>query len=300
MSESAGAASRPTLSSPEGLAVREAARRGEPDRYLAATLAPVDIRMDLAAIAAFAAELGRIPATVSEPMLGSIRLQWWRDTLSAARSDRSDRLSRTGHPIADAVAAAATHHTLDAGLFDAMIEAREMDLTGGLPTDDVGLWAYLDAIEGHPFRLAFAIAGTPPSLAGPLATAAGRAYGLARALGRLPMLLHNGGLPLPVDRLRAAGVDPVALLASPRPPDLAAGMAQVVAALTALARQEVAVVRKLSGALPRRSRAVLLPVAMVGPYFRAQSPGTSLDLMTAVSPLTRVVRIGLAHMAGSP
>ena len=53
--------------------VRDAAMRGEPDRYLAATLAPPEARADLAAIAAFAAELGRIPATVSESMLGVSR-----------------------------------------------------------------------------------------------------------------------------------------------------------------------------------------------------------------------------------
>ena len=81
--------------------IRDSAVRTEPDRYLAATLAARPVRPALAAIAAFASELARIPATVSEPTLGDIRLQWWRDTLAAGRA--SQRRVLSGHPIADAL-----------------------------------------------------------------------------------------------------------------------------------------------------------------------------------------------------
>ena len=58
-----------------------AARAHERDRYLAALLGPRPIRRDLIALAAFAGEVGRIPAFVTEPMMGRIRLQWWRERL---------------------------------------------------------------------------------------------------------------------------------------------------------------------------------------------------------------------------
>ena len=60
------------------------AREGEPDRYLAALLAPAPEREALLALAAFAAELTRIPLrVVQEPMMGEIRLEWWRTALAS-------------------------------------------------------------------------------------------------------------------------------------------------------------------------------------------------------------------------
>ncbi len=273
--------------------VREAAMRSEPDRYLAATLAPRSARPALAAIAALAAELARIPATVSEPALGDIRLQWWRDTLAAARAG-----TRSGHPIADAVGDAMQRHSLAHESLAAMIDAREFDLSGGLPQDDAGLAAYLEATEGHAFRLGLGIVGAPADLIPAIAGPAGIAYGLARSLGRLPMLLHNGGLPLPADRLRAAGVEPDALAAPSRTPEVVAGVGQVATGLTALARASLSQARACIGSLPRPMRAALLPLAMVEPYFRSQSGRPHLKHMAVVTPLSRVVRIGIAHVTG--
>ncbi|MDX2156766.1 MAG: squalene/phytoene synthase family protein [Hyphomicrobiaceae bacterium] len=275
-------------------ALRDAAMRGEPDRYIAATLAPAALRSDLVAIAAFAAEIGRIPASVSEPMLGSIRLQWWRDVLAAAARDGS----RTGHPVADAFARAVRRRGLDMALVEAMLEARELDLSGGLPSDDEGLWAYLDQTEGNCFRLAVTVAGLGPEATDPLARAAGRAYGIARALGRLPTLYHNGGLPLPADRLRAAGIDPDDLATVPPTAEVAQAIAAVAGDLTAHARSHLSEARALARGISSDAWATLLPLAMVEPYFRAQRPGPRLDLAANVNPLHRVIRIGLAHATG--
>ena len=267
--------------------------RGEPDRYLAATLAAAEARPALAAIAAFAAELARIPATVSEPMLGDIRLQWWRDVLAAGHAD-----GRSGHPIADALIEARDRFRLLPALLEAMIDARELDLSGGIPQDDAGLLAYLDATEGHPFRLSLAALGAVAGEAEPLAAAAGRAYGLARALGRLPMLRHNGGLPLPAERLRAAGLEPERIGASPPPTEALTAVARVAAELQQMSRDALGDVRARQRTLPRRLRAALLPLAMVEPYFRVQSGRSLLVEMAEISPLARATRIGMAHLTG--
>ena len=273
--------------------VRAAAMRGEPDRYLAATLARTTHRPALAALAAFASELARIPATVSEPTLGDIRLQWWRDTLAAARAG-----SRSGHRIADALGGAMQRHGLDPDNLNAMIDAREFDLSGGLLPNDQSLAAYLDATEGHAFRLGLCVVGVPAHLIDEIARPAGLAYGLARGLGRLPMLIHNGGLPLPVERLRAAGVEPDALGAEAKTSAIIAGVDRVAADLATMARGALAEVRPRMAALPRPMRAALLPLAMVEPYFRSQSGRSQLGHMGLVTPLARVVRIGMAHVTG--
>ena len=76
-------------------------RAADRDRYISALLAPADRRLDLMTLYAFDAELARIATTVSEPLLGEIRLQWWRDALAPLLTDAgraATHLERTGHP----------------------------------------------------------------------------------------------------------------------------------------------------------------------------------------------------------
>ncbi|MGE0764941.1 MAG: phytoene/squalene synthase family protein [Hyphomicrobiaceae bacterium] len=267
--------------------------RGEPDRYLAATLAPAEARPALAALAAFAAEIARIPATVSEAMLGEIRLQWWRDALA---NGREGRLS--GHPVADALVGSSVLRMVPADLLEGMIEARELDLSGGMPQDDAGLAAYLQGSEGNSFLLGLCILGAKRSEVEELAGAAGRAYGVARGLCRMPMLLHNGGVILPAERLRSAGIDPGQLATRPAPQDLADAVRIVADAMVTDARADLHRARLQARRLDRRYRPALLPLAMVEPYFKAQSSRRLLVEPAEVSPLRRVVRIGIAHVTG--
>ena len=65
-------------------AVRASARLNAPDRYYAALFAPAAVRDDLIALAAFCGEIARIGRQVSEPVMGEIRITWWRDALLAA------------------------------------------------------------------------------------------------------------------------------------------------------------------------------------------------------------------------
>jgi phytoene synthase len=273
--------------------VRDVAMRGEPDRYLAATLAPRDARAGLAALAAFSAELARVPASVTEAMLGEIRLQWWRDALAGGRAG-----SLSGHPVADAMIETARRYALPAERLEAVIEARELDLAGGMPQDDAGLAAYLRATDGHLFELALRIVGADAETAAELGHLAGWSYGLARGLGRLPMQVHNGGVVLPAERLRAAGVDPAALASSPVPEAVHDAVRRIARDLEAEALAVLVAVRARWAALDRRHRAPLLPLVMVEPYFRAQSGRQLLVEPVEITPLGRVMRIGFAHLTG--
>ncbi|MFV0297728.1 MAG: phytoene/squalene synthase family protein [Hyphomicrobiaceae bacterium] len=273
--------------------LRDAAMTMEQDRYLAATLARPEHQFALAAVAAFAAELQRIPATVSEPMMGSIRLQWWRDAIDAGTGGAA-----SGHPVADALLSVLADHRLGRELALAMVEAREHDLAGALHSDDESLLAYLDATSANAFRLALTITGAQADDPDPLARAAGRAYGLARSLGRLPMLLHNGGLPLTADRIRSEGADPDRLGTSPVPADVALAVSRASAKLADLARVHFDEARLHFRALPKASRPALLPLAMVEPYLRLQKAGAQIDVAAEPSALSRVTRIGLAHLTG--
>ena len=73
-------AGRPAGLSPLG----ELVRRHDRDRYQTALFAPADRREALFALYAFNYEIARVRESVTQPMLGQIRLQWWREVIDAA------------------------------------------------------------------------------------------------------------------------------------------------------------------------------------------------------------------------
>jgi phytoene synthase len=274
-------------------AVAACARAGEPDRYLAALLAPTHARTGLLALAAFASEVARVPFIVSgEPAIGEIRLQWWRDALQPSQD-----LVRTGNPIADALRAAVERHALARGLLLDVIEARSFDLAGEAMADDAALHAYLWKSEGALFALAGRILapGSGADIDTAAATSA-HAYGVARLLLGLARALSRGRLPLPQTRLDAAGVSRQQLLAG----EGGCNVAALLADLRDEARSSLVTSRQHVANLPRATRAAFLPLALVASYLRTlQRPGRDLLRGPAeIAPLTRVVRIALAHWLG--
>lgn len=112
------------ISDPEE--VRGLARTFQYDRYVAALLLPRQHREALIVLAAFAAELQRIPFIVSEPMMAAIRFQWWRDELLEAGRSRTVH-RRSGHGLCDALVAVAQAGNLPFGLMQGMIDAAETE-----------------------------------------------------------------------------------------------------------------------------------------------------------------------------
>lgn len=269
-------------------AVRECARDGEPDRHLAALLAPAEARPSLLAIAAFAADVGRIARDVREPMLGEIRLQWWRDAI-----DAGTRGERTGHPVADALADAARAGRLSVGAMHRLVDARAADVAGELPADDADLDDHLARTEGLAFALGVAALAGEETAANPALRAAGIAYGLARSLGQWPRLAHRGLLPVPRTRLVAAGIDPVALRRPPLSRSDAAALDMIAAGLALVSRTRLDEARRGVADLPAVALPALLPLAMVEPYLAAQNRA-GRDRLSAIAeptPLTRAWKL---------
>lgn len=155
--------------------VREAARAGDPDRYLSALFAPAARRPHLAALYAFNAELSRIPERVREPGLGLIRLQWWRDALTPG-------VGPTGNPIADALCEAVAEKAFFAPKLIDLIDVREADLAGDATPDRDALADYLVRTEGAVFALAAGCLGDATGDIDAASGASGLAYGLTGQL----------------------------------------------------------------------------------------------------------------------
>lgn len=90
------------------------------DRYLAMLYAPADKRDALYAYIAFNAELARIPGLASEPMVGEIRLAWWREALADLAKGQV-----RGHPV---LLALSEVETPPFDILEDMIEARIEEL----------------------------------------------------------------------------------------------------------------------------------------------------------------------------
>lgn len=281
-----------TAPSGDGEAVAAAARAGEPDRYLAALLAPPPRREALLALAAFAAELARIPRlAVREPLMGGVRLQWWRDALALPDGQR------TGHGVADAMRQAARSYDLPGPLLDRLIEARLFEVGGGPFADDRTLQDFLWGTEGAQFALAARVLGLPAGAHVEAACdAAGRAYGMARLLFALPHSLARGRMPFTQTAIARAGVDAGELLAG----TAGTGVDALLDGCRAQIAHSLGSVRRLMVQLPRRSRIAFLPLALVGSYVRAQQRAGRLSLReeARIAPLTRVLRVAAAHVFG--
>ena len=86
------------------------------DRYLAVLHAPAAARDGLFALFALDLELAQVVATTSEPLLGEIRLAWWREQLA--------RLDTAPAPAQPTLAALA-QHVVPAGVSGASLEPLE-------------------------------------------------------------------------------------------------------------------------------------------------------------------------------
>jgi phytoene synthase len=269
-----------------------ATERRSPLRRAQASRTATSRRCSLA-LAAFAAELARIPRlVVREPLMGEVRLQWWRDALALGEGER------TGHGVADAVRQAVHNYNLPVPLLDGLIEARCLELGGGPFADDPALQDFLWSTEGALFALAARVLGVPSGAGVEAACrASGQAYGMARLLFTLPRTLAEGRIPLSQTGIATAGVAPNQL------PSGVAGtkVARLLGTYRVQIRHSLVSARRLASQLPRRTRIAFLPLALVKPYVRAQERlGPSLRKEAGIAPLSRVCRIAVAHVLGRP
>ncbi len=145
------------------------------DRWLAAQYAPPGDRRRLIALYAFHCELRRIPAVVSEPPLGEIRLQWWRDALQELREGKPVR----AHPVVAELAIAGLASEEFRAYLERVISAFARPLYEAQFGNLADLTEWLVNAEGVIDALAVRLLGGNEALAR-CAARAGAAFALAR------------------------------------------------------------------------------------------------------------------------
>ncbi|WP_428409926.1 squalene/phytoene synthase family protein [Hyphococcus sp.] len=150
-------------------------RSQDEDRWLAAHYAAGPLQDALLALAALRIELRRIPSQVSEPPLGEIRLQWWREGLEAIQEGRPPR----AHPVLEAAASTMLGEKRWAGELDSVIDACSRPLYGEGFSSAEDLSAWFVETDGRLDALGAAMGGGDDALAG-AAAKAGAAFAMAR------------------------------------------------------------------------------------------------------------------------
>jgi len=156
-------------------------RRHDHDRYLTALFLPPPRRAAALALYAFNLEIARTREIVSEPLLGQIRLQWWRETIEGLYAGNPRE-----HPVVDALGAAIRIHGLPRERLDGLIDAREADLDDGPPPDFETLEAYAVETSGELSALVMQTLDRSGEVSIAAARQVGTAWaiiGLARAVG---------------------------------------------------------------------------------------------------------------------
>ena len=263
--------------------LRRIAKRGDADRYASALFAPSNVRPHLFALIAFNVELARIAEQVSEPQLGEIRLQWWREALPRAMAGET-----IGHPVADAVGRSASVRALSKHLLDALIDAREFDVSVKIMPDMAALETYLDATAGGLVRLAAELfEGSIDEAASPAAHSAGLAYGLTGLMRALPLHVRRGRIDLPSDLLRKHSVPLGDLLAGRN----SEGLAGVLAELRERARDALEEASRRIAGLQRPCQAAFRPLALVAPYLSRLERADPFGPVVELNPLYRLWRL---------
>ncbi len=250
------------------------------DRYWSALFAPASCRADLLALYAFNAELARIPALVSEPMAGQIRLQWWRDAVDLAAPGR-----KTGNPTADVLASAIVRNDLPKDRLMQMIDEGVPELFGEAPADMKALELYCRETFGTLFEMASRILGDASEKARSTAADAGLAFGLMHVLRTLPYQASQRKLLLPSGLLEEKGVDVAMVFQGKASAELDA----VLAELRGAAHAALMRFKEAAPNLDRTSWTAFLPVALVGPYLKMMAkPGfDALQETATLSPFRR-------------
>jgi NADH dehydrogenase [ubiquinone] 1 alpha subcomplex assembly factor 6 len=229
-------------------------RRHDRDRFQTVLFAPAARREALFALYAFNYEIARVRESVTEPMLGQIRLQWWRENIAAAFAGGPVRR----HAVAEPLTGAIRELALTRDHFDRLIDARESDLWDNPPKSLAALENYAEATSARLVYLALEVLGIREGAADEAGLHVGIAYALSGLLRAMPFHARAGRIFIPAEIAERTGLtepDYRALRST-------AALCAATAELAAAAARHLALARACRGMLPRSAIAALLPATI--------------------------------------
>jgi NADH dehydrogenase [ubiquinone] 1 alpha subcomplex assembly factor 6 len=269
----------------------EQVRRFDNDRFLCSLFAPAAEREALAAVFAFNVEVARIRESVAEPLLGQIRLQWWRDAIEGIYAGRAQ-----SHQVVVALDQAVHGFGLSRRHFERVLDARAFDLDDAPPTDLAALIDYADATSATLSALSLEVLGADGAGVCEAARGVGIAWALVGLIRAVPFHARARRLYLPADLNRKAGLDVYQLFDRGN----ADGLSRVAGMIADTAGDYLSSARSRRREVPAQALPALLPATLAEGYLR-QLRTCGFDPFDArvqtASPL-RHLRIGYNRLRG--
>jgi phytoene synthase len=223
-------------------------------RYASALFVPASERRALLALYAFNVEVCRVPAQVSQPLPGEIRLQWWTDTLAG-----KDDGGAEGNPIAAELLLAIRSHHLPVERLSRLIEEHQFDLYNDPMPTMAALEGYINDTSSAVFSLAAMVMGPPSSEVEHLARHAGLAQGLVQVMASLPLDASQSRLFVPLQVLARHGCGSEDVFAGKETPKLRAALDEMFGE----ARAHLNTAHALLASVPSQVRPAFLPLRQV-------------------------------------
>ena len=226
------------------------------DRYLSTLLAGTNRQRGLFALYAFDVEISNIAGQVSEPAIGEIRLQWWRDTIDDIYGDACDH-----HPIAKELQSAVKQYDLPKHLFTNLIDAHQFDLYSDPMASLDDLLAYQTATSVAITELAAQVlfGENTAKIAFPIEKA-GMAQGLTKLLNSIPLQISRHQCFIPANMLAKHDLDSTHLLAR----EYSNGMRQIFEQLTQIIVEQLKQLRHEQSTLKKEVLPAFFPASLAG------------------------------------
>lgn len=229
------------------------------DRFLATLFAGDSVREDLFALYAFNLELAKIRETVSEPMIGRMRLQFWRDAVPGLMSGEPP-----SHAVAEPLSVCVRRAGISADQLHALIDARETDMDDIPPRDLPALEDYAEKTSSSVMSLALQVIGDDPGRYPDLLRAAGIGTALVGLVRAILYQASTGRVTLPADLCQNAGLDPSQPHQWPRNPDVSA----ITGPLMVAAEGHVRAAEKAGKGIGRSALPAFLPLSLAALYLK--------------------------------
>jgi phytoene synthase len=184
-------------------------------RYASTLFVPTPQRRALLALYAFNVEICRVPAQVSQPLPGEIRLQWWRDMLAGQGHGGVE-----GNPVAAEVLLAIRNNHLPVERLSRLVEEHQFDLYNDPMPTMSALEGYLNDTAAALFSLAAATMAPASAEVEHLARHAGLAQGIVHVMASLPLDASQRRLFVPRQVLAKHGCDLEDVFAAKQTPAL--------------------------------------------------------------------------------
>ncbi|KAJ3801528.1 isoprenoid synthase domain-containing protein [Lentinula aff. detonsa] len=180
---------------------RDFVRKYDYEAYLIAQFWPKELRGSYYAIKAFSTELAMIQDSVSNPTIGMMRMQFWRDAIKAMMNGNPSR-----HPIAQALHQASIRSNLPFYHLNRIIDARDAELQVPVHLTVDSLTAHSESTSSTLLYLLLSSLSLPSSALSHAASHLGAAQAFTTLIRAMPFHAKNGRMVVPAEITAKHGV----------------------------------------------------------------------------------------------